>query len=156
MLNIDEGVATVTLNRPAHKNAVNPLMRDELVLTLDQLRRSESVRAVVVTGSGADFCSGGDLRSLTPGATGADASRSRMQATHEWLEPLLNLDRPLVTAVDGAAYGAGFGLAIAGDIVIATSRARLCCSFLRVGLVPDCGTMYMLPRLVGLAKAKAL
>src|SRR2546428_3467105 len=156
MLNIDEGVATVTLNRPAHKNAVNPLMRDELVLTLDQLRRSESVRAVVVTGSGADFCSGGDLRSMTPDATGADASRARMQITHEWLEPLLNLDRPVVTAVDGAAYGAGFRLAIAGDVVIATARARLCWSVLRGGLGPDCGTTYILTRLVGLAQGKAL
>lgn len=155
-LEVEGGIASVTLNRPGNKNALNPQMRRELVSALDEVRRNETVRAVVLTGAGADFCSGGDLKSMAPEVMTADAARARMQATHEWLEPLLNLDRPVVTAVDGAAYGAGFGLAISGDIVVATARARLCCSFLRAGLVPDCGTMYMLPRLVGLARAKAL
>jgi 2-(1,2-epoxy-1,2-dihydrophenyl)acetyl-CoA isomerase len=159
LLQIRDGVATLTLNRPAQKNAMNPAMRHDLIAAMDTIRRSDDVRAVVLTGAGQDFCSGGDVRSMAPSGPGpasADAGRSRIRATHQWLEPLLSLDRPVITAVDGVAYGGGFSLAVAGDILLVTQRARLCCSFLRVGLVPDCGALYTLPRLVGIARAKAL
>lgn len=159
LLETRDGVATLTLNRPAQKNALNPPMRGDLIAAMDTIRRSDEVRVLVITGAGQDFCSGGDIRTMTPdgtGGTSAEAARARIHATHEWLEPLLNLDRPVITAVDGVAYGGGFSLAVAGDILLVTARARLCCSFLRVGLVPDCGVLYTLPRLVGTARAKAL
>ena len=156
LLNIDEGVATITLNRPAQKNALNPTMRTELISVIDRVRRDESVRVLVLTGAGQDFCSGGDIRTMTPNDNSAQASRARISATHEWLEPLITMERPVVVALDGVAYGGGFGLALAGDVRLATVRARLCCSFLRVGLVPDCGVLYTLPRIVGSARAKAL
>lgn len=159
LLETHDHVATLTLNRPAQKNALNPAMRADLVAAMDTIRRSEEVRVLVIAGAGQDFCSGGDIRTMTgDGTSGTSgvASRARIQATHEWLEPLLSLDRPVITAVDGVAYGGGFSLAVAGDILLVTARARLCCSFLRVGLVPDCGLLYTLPRLVGTARAKAL
>ncbi|MNL11947.1 1,2-epoxyphenylacetyl-CoA isomerase [compost metagenome] len=155
LLNIDQGVATITLNRPAQKNALNPAMRTELISVIDRVRRDESVRVVVLTGAGQDFCSGGDIRTMT-NDNSADASRARISATHEWLEPLITMERPVIVALDGVAYGGGFGIALAGDVRLATARARLCCSFLRVGLVPDCGVLYTLPRIVGSARAKAL
>lgn len=156
LLDIADGVATLTLNRPAQKNALNPIMRSELIAAIDTVRRSDAVRVLILTGAGEDFCSGGDVRSMTPDTNNAQASRARIAATHEWLGPLLNLEQPVVVAMDGVAYGGGLGLALAGDIRLATARARLCCSFLKVGLVPDCGVLYTLPRIVGLARAKEL
>jgi 2-(1,2-epoxy-1,2-dihydrophenyl)acetyl-CoA isomerase len=159
LLEIRAGVATLTLNRLPQKNALNPAMRADLIAAVDTVRRSDEVRALVITGAGQDFCSGADIRTMGPEATDGsspEATRARILATHEWLQPLLSLDRPVITAVDGVAYGGGFSLAVAGDILLVTARARLCCSFLRVGLVPDCGVLYTLPRLVGTARAKAL
>jgi enoyl-CoA hydratase/carnithine racemase len=79
-----------------------------------------------------------------------------MMDLHLWVEELLTLDRPVIAAVDGVAYGAGFSLALAADFILASPRARFCCSFMRMGLVPDCGLFYTLPRVVGLQRAKEL
>jgi len=155
-LDIDQGIASLTLNRPAQKNAIDPTMRNELIESIDTVRRNNTVKVLVITGAGGNFCSGGDIRSMQPSASGAESGRSRIQATHEWLEPLLSFDRPVIAAVDGVAYGGGFSLAVAADFVLATPRARFCLSFLRVGLIPDCGALYTLPRVVGLQRAKEL
>lgn len=155
-LDLAQGVATLTLNRPQAKNAIDMTMRDELAQAVLQVRDDPAVKALVLTGAGGAFCAGGDLRNI--GATQADNEswRQRMRTTHAWLVQLMTLDKPVVCAVDGPAFGAGFGLALAGDFVLASPRARFCLSFMRVGLVPDFGVFYSLPRVVGVQRAKEL
>jgi len=153
---LDRGVATLTLNRPERKNALDAEMREEIAAVLQRVRASEEVRALVLTGAGGEFCSGGDIRGMSGGEISAQAGRARMLAAHAWVRPLMELDRPVIAAVDGVAYGGGLGLALAGDFLIATPRARFCASFMRVGLVPDTGLLYSLPRAVGLQRAKEL
>lgn len=153
---VDEGVATLTLNRPAQRNAIDEAMREQLARHLASLRADPAVRAVVLTGAGGAFCAGGDLRRIAAGPPDAAMWRERMRAAHAWLRPLIALERPLVAAVDGPAFGAGFGLALAADVVVASPRARFCLSFLRLGLVPDFGALYTLPRVVGVQRAKEL
>ena len=153
---VREQVATLTLDHPATRNALSPPMREELAEVMHGLKQDRSIRALVITGAGGHFCSGGDLRNIAGAGLDNQGWRERMHHLHHWLQDLLTLDRPVVAAVDGAAFGAGFGLALAADFVIATPRARFCVSFLRVGLVPDCGLFYTLPRIVGPQRAKEL
>lgn len=86
----------------------------------------------------------------------AEAGRNRIDDLHGWVSTLIDLDRPVIAAVDGVCYGAGFSLALAADFLIATPRARFCMPFMKIGLVPDCGAFYTLPRSVGLSRAKDL
>ena len=120
------------------------------------IKHDRSIRALVISGAGGHFCSGGDLRNIAKAGLDNQGWRERLRDLHGWLQDLITLDRPVIAAVDGAAFGAGFGLALAADFVIATTRARFCVSFLRVGLVPDFGTFYTLPRIVGPQRAKEL
>nr|ART39263.1 H71 [uncultured bacterium] len=151
---VDDGVATITLSRPESRNAINSTMREELGALVRQIQLDQSIRALVLTGAGETFCAGGDLL----GMEGVDSRlmRQRLMAAHTYLTELMNLDRPVIAAVDGTAYGAGFSLALAADIVVASNRARFCMAFMRVGLLPDYGAMYTLPRVVGLQRAKEL
>lgn len=153
---IREQVATLTLDQAATRNALSPTMREEIAEVVQTIKRDRDIRALVITGANGHFCSGGDLRNIATAGLDNQGWRERMQALHDWLRDLIALDRPVIAAVDGAAYGAGFGLALAADFVIATPRARFCVSFLKVGLVPDCGTFYTLPRIVGAQRAKEL
>lgn len=152
---VSEGVATLTLNRPKQKNALDMVMRREVSEVVSSIKSDRGIRALILAGSGGAFCAGGDVRTMDAGAN-AEEARNRMADLHRWLADLLNLDRPVIAAVDGPAYGAGFGLALAADFIIATPRARFCMPFLRLGLIPDCGMLYTLPRVVGLQRAKEL
>ena len=156
LLEINGGVATITLNRPERKNTLDIPMREELARTLVSLHQDESVRALVITGAGGAFCAGGDISTMASGTTSAEAGRKRALSVHSWLRALLEFDRPVIAAVDGVAFGAGFSLALAADLVLATPRARFCMSFMRLGLVPDGGAHYTLPRVVGMQRAKEL
>jgi 2-(1,2-epoxy-1,2-dihydrophenyl)acetyl-CoA isomerase len=153
---VANGVATLTLNRPAQKNAIDAAMRDEIAQCLQSLQRDRGVRALVLAGAGGAFCAGGDLRAIRDANLDVETARQRLKESHAWLTTLLDLDRPVVAAVDGAAFGAGFSLALAADFVVASPRARFCLSFLRVGLVPDYGAFHTLPRIVGVQRAKEL
>lgn len=153
---VADQVATLTFNNPAKRNALEPAMRDELATALRQIREDHSIRAVVLTGAEGHFCAGGDLRNIASANLDNAGWHDRMHALHEWLRDLLMLDRPVIAAVDGAAAGAGFSLAIAADFVIATPRAWFNMSFIKVGLVPDVGAFYTLPRIVGVQRAKEL
>ena len=155
---VQDGVATLTMNRPEAKNAIGGGMREAFAAAVPKLVADASVRAVILTGAGGAFCAGGDLRamsevrdSMTP-----QTWRERMLQVQPWVRQLIELDRPLIAAVDGVAYGAGFSLALAADFIIASPRARFCLSFMRVGLVPDFGAMFTLPRVVGVQRAKEL
>jgi 2-(1,2-epoxy-1,2-dihydrophenyl)acetyl-CoA isomerase len=155
-LDIAEGIATLTLNRPEKKNALDLPMRGEIADALARVRGTEAARVLILTGAGADFCSGGDIRGMAATAITAEAGHRRMRDVHAWLRGLIEFDRPVIAAVDGVAFGAGFSLALTADFILATPRARFCASFQRLGLVPDSGILYTLPRAIGLQRAKAL
>lgn len=149
-------VATLTLDNPAKRNALDPVMREEVAQVVTRVRRDRDIRALVITGANGHFCSGGDLRSIATAGLDNQGWRNRFQDLHLWLQDLLTLHCPVIAAVDGAVAGAGFSLALAADFVLATPRARFCMSFLKVGLVPDYGAFYTLPRIVGVQRAKEL
>lgn len=157
-LSIAAGVATITLDRPDARNALSNTMKEELAEVVAQVAADTDVRAVVLTGANGAFCAGGDLRGMDDvrASMNLAAWRERMRSAQPLIRALLELDKPLVAAVDGAAYGAGFSLALMADFILASPRARFCLSFMRVGLVPDFAAMYSLPRVVGVQRAKEL
>lgn len=156
LLEVRDGVALLGLNRPSARNAIDETLRAELPLAMAQVRDDASVRAVVLYGVGGNFCSGGDLRAMSAQPRTAFESRQRIRALHAWLPEWVNLEKPLIAAVDGAAFGGGFSLALTADFVLASTRASFCQVFARVGLVPDMAALYLLPRIVGLQRAKEL
>ena len=158
----DDGVCLVTLDRPEAKNALSVEMRDTLVETVREARADPAVRALLLTGSGDAFCAGMDLGASTvaqagkPGfdpRTTAEALRVGVQTL---IRELWELDKPTVAAVNGAAVGPGAHLALACDFVLVQPETRFLWSFARWGLVVDAGGAYLLPRLVGLPRAKAM
>ena len=160
---VDQGVATITLNRPAVLNAISQQMIEELQATLDTVKDDASVRAVVVTGAGRGFCSGADLKGrerVKPSEAAADASTAGGERLRRTLNPLIlairTIEKPFIAAVNGVAAGAGCNLALACDIVLASDEARFGNVFTRIGLIPDCGGHFFLPRLVGFHKAAEL
>ncbi|NKB49888.1 MAG: enoyl-CoA hydratase/isomerase family protein [Alphaproteobacteria bacterium] len=156
---VDDGVALVTINRPEARNALDDAVRRDLDRALTRIEQDagDTVHAAVLTGAGGAFCAGGDLNALKE-SSGKPAShtRQRLRDSHRLLTRWVNLDVPTIAAVEGAAAGAGFSLALACDFVISSPRARFILSFGRIGLVPDWGALYLLPRIVGLQKAKEL
>ena len=152
---VDGGIATVTLNRPEVLNALNRDLVDRLAAALRAAEADPAVRCIVLTGSGKAFCAGGDLAFLSTLAEKV-AFRRFIKDTGQLAALIMGLEKPVVAMVNGVAAGAGFNLALACDIVIASRAARFAQSFAKVGLVPDCGGMYLLPRLVGPHKAKEL
>lgn len=159
-LEISDNVATVTLNRPQSLNAIVPEMSDELLKVLDQITAPEStVRCLLITGAGRGFCSGADLAAaggIQVGDGPIDAGKILELHYNPLLERLMELPMPLVTAVNGVAAGAGCSLALVGDIAIAGSSALFLQAFVNIGLVPDVGSTWLLPRLVGKARAQAM
>lgn len=146
------GVLTITLNRPDVLNAVNEQMSSELLEALRTADRSAGIRCVVVTGAGRGFCSGQDLRDRA-GAGDVSYGESIRRRYNPVILRLATLEKPVIAAVNGVAAGAGCNLALAADLRIASDRARFIEVFSRIGLIPDSGGTYHLPRLVGLAKA---
>jgi 2-(1,2-epoxy-1,2-dihydrophenyl)acetyl-CoA isomerase len=150
-------VVVIALNRPQRRNALDLVCRVHLAQEIDAAVSDPQVRAIVLTGRGGHFCSGGDIGTMSPDAPiGAEAGRQRMRDSLRMVERLLTCDKPVVAAVEGIAYGGGFGLALTADMVIASRTARFCMSFARVGLLPDSGALFTLPRVVGLQRAKEL
>ncbi|CAB3791021.1 4-chlorobenzoyl coenzyme A dehalogenase [Paraburkholderia caffeinitolerans] len=158
---IDDGVAEFTHQVPKSRNALSLGLRQDYAQMLDMIERDRGIRALILTGSGGSFCAGGDIRSLkeareNPEAGSPDGIRRRLMNGHMWMQRLRNLEIPVIAAVDGAAAGAGFSLALAADFVLASSRAFFCMSFVKIGVVPDLAAAYLLPRVVGLSMAKEL
>lgn len=148
------GVGRVAMNRADKRNALSAELREALLGALLALTEDRSVRAIVVTGNGGNFCAGGDLASLTD--ISSAAGRQRIQRGHEVVRLMINCDKPIVCAVEGFAMGAGAGLAMAADTVVVDGNSIIGFPFLKVGLGPDFGVSYLLPRRVGLAKARQL
>jgi len=157
-----EGVATITLAMPARLNPLALPMQRRMLELLAGIHQDRSVRALVVTGEGAAFCVGADLQAMRPGAGDArpfaDATADLMAGvSNPLILALRELPVPTLAAVNGAVAGAGVGLALACDIVIAARSAYFYLPFMsRLGIVPDLGTTWFLPRLVGRARASAL
>jgi 2-(1,2-epoxy-1,2-dihydrophenyl)acetyl-CoA isomerase len=147
-----EGVATITLNRPDVYNALNDGITYELQDALKAVAKDDQVRVVVLTGEGKAFCSGQDLK-----AASGQEKRSFIDSLHKRYNPIIramrNLPKPIVGRLNGVAAGAGCSLALACDVIVAVEEASLIEIFVNIGLVPDSGSSYFLPRLVGMAKA---
>lgn len=146
----------ITFVRPERRNALDLVMRADIAAILPILRADKDLSAVVMTGSGGTFCAGGDLKALSERKRSVAENHERIAALHLWFDALVNLELPVIAAVDGPAYGAGLNLALAADFVLASDRARFCAVFGRIGLVPDLGGFFLLPRIVGMARAKEL
>jgi len=150
-----EEVAIVTLNRPEARNALDIPMREELADVVGEIRDDDRVRAMILTGAGGVFCAGGDLQGLKEKRNSAQ-SYKRISDLHVWLPGLVNMEKPVIAAVDGPAFGGGMNLALMADFILASDTASFCQVFGRIGLVPDLAGMFLLPRLVGLQRAKDL
>jgi len=146
----------VRLNRPERRNAFDLEVRAGIAEAIYEARDDDSIRAVVITGTDGVFCAGGDLKALSEEKRPVFKDRERIRRLHIWFRELVNLEKPVIAAVDGPAFGAGFNLALACDFIIGTPRAEFCAVFGRVGLVPDLGGFFLLPRIVGLQRAKDL
>jgi len=152
LYSVQNGVATIALNRPEVYNALNDEITYELQDVLKALAKDSAVRVVVLTGEGKAFCSGQDLK-----AASGDQKRSFMQSLHKRYNPIIramrSLPKPIIARVNGVAAGAGCSLALACDLIVAAEEATFIEVFINIGLVPDSGSSYFLPRLVGMAKA---
>lgn len=148
-------VACITLNRPEKFNAFNREMALHLQAKLDEAQQDEQIRAILLTGNGKAFCAGQDLSELMgDNPPGFDVILS--QHYNPIIRRMRELPKPIVVAVNGVAAGAGANIALAGDIVVATSSASFIQAFSKIGLIPDSGGTFFLPRLIGFQKASAL
>ena len=158
LLDRDGAVATVTLNRPEARNALDLVMRRELVTVLDDIEADAASRVVILTGAAGHFCAGGDVKSMQAGqgsATAADG-RARVVALNRLVMRLVEFPKPVIAMVDGFAVGAGCNLALCCDMIVASDRAKFGEVFAKIGLVPDGGGSWLLSRVIGLAKAKEM
>ena len=160
-LRVADGIATLTLNRPEVRNALDDAMRGLLLDALEEVSADKTIKALVLTGNGKAFCAGGDIRAMqqraqAPAGEVAFNGWARQQRTHQAVSTLHALPKPTIAAVNGPAAGLGADLAMCCDFVIASSAATFAWNYVLRGLVPDGGGLYFLPRRVGLVRAKEL
>jgi 2-(1,2-epoxy-1,2-dihydrophenyl)acetyl-CoA isomerase len=147
-------VAVVRLNEPKTFNAMSPTLRAAMVAHVPGLVGDPAVRAIVVTGTGAAFCAGGDIRNMTP--RDPLGSRKRLTDHYRWAAPLIKSGKPVITAVNGVAAGAGMSLALIGDIILASRDSYFMTAFTRLGACPDLALLATLPRAIGMVRARDL
>jgi 2-(1,2-epoxy-1,2-dihydrophenyl)acetyl-CoA isomerase len=153
LFEIENGVATITLNRPDRLNAFNDQMIDEATTAFKQANREKEIRCVVLTGNGRAFSSGQDLADVMERGDSFSIGDHLRHGYHRLLKQMVRLEKPIIGAINGIAAGAGVGVALATDIRIAADSASFMLAFSKVGLVPDSGTNWLLPRLIGQARA---
>ena len=146
-------VAWITLNRADKLNAFTEEMNKEVMNALKSAQRDELVRSIVITGTGRAFCSGQDLGDVSENIDHAEFLRNRY---NPMIEKIASIEKPIIAAVNGVAAGAGMSLALACDFRIASEKASFIEAFIHIGLIPDSGSLYYLPRIVGHAKAVEL
>ena len=156
LFDVADRIATVTLNRPDAMNATTDGLYTDLSDCIGRIAADDAISCVILTGAGRGFCAGADLKSRRD-----DMTPLQLRARHRWilndvLEPLYRLEKPVIAAVNGAAAGAGFNIALACDFIIASEKASFIQVFAKVGLVPDLGGLYLLSRVVGINVAKEL
>jgi 2-(1,2-epoxy-1,2-dihydrophenyl)acetyl-CoA isomerase len=154
ILSKEDGVATIVLNRPEVLNALDAKLSEELGLAVDEVSRDDLVRVLVLTGAGKGFCAGGDLKDTPINRRDVVASTRALEKWHdEVLLGLRRMEKPTIASVNGVAVGAGLGLALMCDIVIAAENARFGEVYVRIGGTSDSGGTYLLPRLIGIPRA---
>jgi enoyl-CoA hydratase/carnithine racemase len=153
---VADGIATITLNRPHRKNAFTLAMLDAWAEALRSARTDPEVRVVLITGAGDAFCAGVDLDDFSEITATLARQEVLQNRVHRVAAAALELDKPLIAAVDGVAVGAGMDMALACDIRLASTRARFSEAYVRVGLIPGDGGAHLLPRIVGQARALEL
>ena len=155
---IKEGVATLTLNRPKSLNSFTVQMHAEIRVAMQQVIEDAAVRCLVITGAGRGFCAGQDLGDRASASDGdvPDVGKSVEENYNPLIRSIMNLPKPVICAVNGVAAGAGASIALACDIVLAARSASFIQVFCKIGLIPDSGGTWNLPRAVGLARAKGL
>ncbi|KFC10299.1 oxepin-CoA-forming 1,2-epoxyphenylacetyl-CoA isomerase [Trabulsiella guamensis ATCC 49490] len=156
--NVEQGVMTITLNRPDRLNSFNDEMHQQLVDCLKQAERDDTIRCLLITGAGRGFCAGQDLndRNVDPQGNPPDLGLSVENFYNPLVRRLAALPKPVIAAVNGVAAGAGATLALGCDMVIAARSANFIMAFSKLGLVPDCGGTWFLPRVAGRARALGL
>jgi 2-(1,2-epoxy-1,2-dihydrophenyl)acetyl-CoA isomerase len=154
----ENGVLTLTLNRPERLNALNGALIEALSDGIKRVGTDPECRAVLITGAGRGFCAGADLanRAFAPGDARPDLGEALEKGLNPIIRGIRNLPKPVVCAVNGPAAGAGANIALACDIVLAAKSAQFLQAFARIGLIPDAGGTFVLPRLIGDARARAL
>ena len=158
ILSVDNGAAVLTLNRPDRLNSFTAEMHEEMQDALTEIERNGSIRALLLTGAGRGFCAGQDLgdRAVAPGGEAVDLGQSCENYWNPMVRRLAEMRIPVVCAVNGVAAGAGANVALACDIVMAAKSAKFIQSFANIGLIPDSGGSWVLPRLIGQARALAI
>ena len=158
LVSVEAGIETITLNRPEKLNALNPEMHQLLRAALERAAVDAEIRVVLLTGAGRGFCTGQDLaeRDVSAGAAPIDLSVSLGSHYNPLVRRLRALPKPIICAVNGVAAGAGANIALACDLVIAARSASFIQAFSKIGLMPDAGGSYFLPRLIGTARAMGL
>ncbi len=156
LYDVADNVATLTFNRPEVRNAFNTVMAEEVQTALRSVERDDSVRCLIVTGAGQGFCAGQDLAALGE-HSGEVSFREHLNKTyHPIVAKLRALEKPVVAAINGAAAGAGWGMALACDLRYASETAKFRLAFSGIGLAPDSGASFFLPRMIGLGRALEL
>jgi 2-(1,2-epoxy-1,2-dihydrophenyl)acetyl-CoA isomerase len=150
---VEDSIATLKLNRPHTLNAFNTVMIGETLHAFKQASRDRSVRVVVITGEGRAFSSGQDLNDVSSRGDDFSIGEHIRQGYNRLILQMVDLEKPIIAAVNGIAAGAGCGVALAADIRIASEFGSFMLAFSKVGLVPDSGTTWMLPRLIGYSRA---
>jgi 2-(1,2-epoxy-1,2-dihydrophenyl)acetyl-CoA isomerase len=153
---VQAGVATITLNRPDVLNALSAALMVELRSAVERAATDAKVRAVIVTGAGRAFCAGADLAGVDRGDGPRDPGTTLRERYHPVILAMRAMPKPIVSAVNGVAAGAGMSIALAGDIILAGESASFLQAFSKIGLVPDAGSTWFLPRLAGDLRARAL
>lgn len=158
LFSTDGGAARLTLNRPDRLNSFTVKMHEEIAAALDEIEADRTIRVLLITGAGRGFCAGQDLsdRAVAPGGSAVDLGESVEKRYNPLIRRLTSLPMPVVAGVNGVAAGAGASLAFASDICIAARSAKFIMSFANIGLVPDSGSSWALPRLAGQARALGL
>lgn len=149
-------IATLTLNRPEKLNAINEKMIEELSSAITRLGQDRESRVLVITGAGRAFCSGADVGDMARAAGATMEIRYRTQMAHKIILAMTEIEKPVIAKVNGVAVGIGCSLALSTDMIIASENAQFSLIFSQIGLIPDGGSLFHLPRLVGPAKAKEL
>ena len=157
---VQDGIATLAMTRPKQRNPFSPEFQADMARFLQDIRRREDIDALILTGADGIFSGGGDVKGMNQShavkSPPVEKNRTRIYKLHDWLQILRTIEIPVIAAVDGPAYGGGFGLALCADFILCTPRARFCSVFCRIGIIPDCGVLFTLPRMIGMQRAKEI
>src|SRR5699024_10725524 len=147
-------IGIITLNKYENRNALTDILKKELIESIELFEQNEKIKSIILTGIKGAFCSGGDIKTLSKN-TPLESSQSIQQGQNIILK-ILMCDKPIIVALNGIASGAGCSIVLAADVVIATQQAKLMFSFSNIGLIPDLGSMYLLPKAIGINKSKEI